>query len=116
MIEPGSLSLDLTEPPELPDEPTEADMDTWRERIDELDRAIVELFNQRAYCAHMIGRIKRSLDLPVYVPAREEEVIDNVVADNGGPLDDEAIRRLYERIIDETRALERRLNEELDRE
>lgn len=108
------MSLDLSEPPNVPENPSEEDMAVWRERIDELDRAIVELFNQRAYCAHMIGRIKRSLDLPVYVPAREEEVIDNVVDDNGGPLADEAVRRLYERIIDETRALERRLDEELD--
>lgn len=116
MMEPSSLSLDLSEPPQLPDDPNEEDMGIWRDRIDELDRAIVELFNQRAHCAHMIGRIKRLLDLPVYVPAREEQVIDNVVDDNAGPLDDEAVRRLYERIIDETRALERRLNEELDRE
>jgi chorismate mutase len=112
MFQNSELDFDRDHPPELPDEMTRGDMTIWRERIDALDEAIIELFNKRAFCAHMIGKIKRELDMPVYVPSREEEVIDNVVAANAGPLPDDAIRRLYERIIDETRSLERRLNQQ----
>lgn len=96
-----------TPSPALPDQPTQADLQPWRERIDALDRAIIHLLNERAVCANQIGRIKKKLDMPVYVPSREEEVLQNVVAANPGPLPDEAVRRLYERIIDETRSLER---------
>ncbi len=112
MLEKIDLDFDREHPPELPDEISTGDMDIWRERIDALDEAIIELFNQRAFCAHMIGKIKRELDMPVYVPTREEEVIEHVVSSNPGPLPDDAIRRLYERIIDETRSLERRLNQQ----
>ena len=55
----------------------------------------------------MIGAIKKRIGLPVYVPSREAEVIRNVVSANAGPLPDAAVRRLFERVIDETRSLER---------
>ncbi len=96
-------------PPETPEHPTEKDMAFWRERIDALDRIIVHLLNERAVCAAAIGGIKKKLGIPVYVPTREEEVIRNVTTHNPGPLSDQAVRRLYERIIDETRSLERHL-------
>lgn len=112
MFQNSDLDFDQDHPPELPEDITTDDMAIWRERIDALDEAIIELFNKRAFCAHMIGKIKRELEMPVYVPTREEEVLDNVVSSNGGPLPDDAIRRLYERIIDETRSLERRLNQQ----
>ena len=88
-------------------------MDPWRDRIDQIDTAVILLLNERANCATSIGKIKRKLKLPVYYPPREEQVLDNVMTKNPGPLKDNAVRRLYERIIDETRSLERRLyNEE----
>ncbi len=77
-----------------------------RQEIDAYDRRIVELLNKRAQCADDIGTIKRRLDLPVYVPSREEQVIAHVQTFNPGPLSAEAISRLYERIIDESRRLE----------
>ncbi|MEO1478369.1 MAG: chorismate mutase [Bacteroidota bacterium] len=83
----------------------------WRDRIDAIDTVVIYLLNQRAVCAAEIGDLKRQMGLPVYVPTREEEVLDNVMAANPGPLPDEAVRRLYERVIDETRSLERRLSE-----
>ncbi len=83
------------------------DIDGWRRRIDEIDRELVALLNERAVCAEAIGAIKRLAGLPIYMPVREKAVIANVVGHNSGPLPDEAIRRLYERIIDETRRLER---------
>ncbi len=78
-----------------------------RDKIDEVDQKIIKLLNQRAQYATQIGKIKRILNMPVYVPSREEEVIAHVQASNPGPLGAEAIRRLYERIIDESRRLER---------
>ncbi|WP_456425335.1 chorismate mutase [Rhodocaloribacter sp.] len=96
------------DPPAVPGEPTADDLGPWRERIDALDRAILHLLNERSRCANVIGHIKKQLGMPVYVPSREEEVLDNVFTANPGPLPSEAVRRLFERIIDETRALERR--------
>ena len=83
------------------------DLDGWRKRIDAVDLKLVELLNRRSQYALEIGKIKVERDLPVYTPSREVEVLHNVVTANGGPLDDKAIRRLFERIIDEARLLER---------
>src|SRR2546423_9437108 len=85
----------------------EKTMDDWRCRIDELDQQLVQLFNERAQCAIEIGHIKRRLGLDVYSPQREAQVIANVTSANGGPLDTEAIKRLFERVIDESRRIER---------
>lgn len=80
---------------------------TLRTRIDAIDRQLVSLLNERAACALAIGRLKEMAGLPIYQPAREAEVLHGVRASNGGPLDDDAIARLFERIIDEARRLER---------
>ncbi len=93
--------------PPIPEVPTKADLKPLRDRIDEIDRVILQLMNERSRCANVIGHIKKKLDLPVYAPRREEEVIENVLAANEGPLPDAAVRRLFERVIDETRSLER---------
>lgn len=92
-----------------PDPPSPEDLRPWRDRIDALDREILRLLNERLTCAHEIGRIKQRLALPVYVPAREEEVLQNVSRANTGPMDEASVRRLFERIIDETRSSERHL-------
>ena len=78
-----------------------------RQKIDALDEALVRLLNARAACALEIGRVKKHAGLPVYQPSREAEVLGHVQAINPGPLDDGAVRRLFERIIDEARRLER---------
>ena len=93
--------------PGIPARPSENDMTPWRQRIDVLDRIMLLVMNERVQCANAIGAIKKKMGLPVYVPEREAEVIRNVVADNKGPLSDAAVRRLFERVIDETRSLER---------
>ncbi len=78
-----------------------------RKRMDELDSKLVALLNERARCAGEIGELKQALGLEVYQPDREIEVFKHVRSQNGGPLDAEAITRLFERIIDEARRLER---------
>ena len=78
-----------------------------RQKIDALDEQLVRLLNARAACALEIGRVKKTAGLPVYQPSRETEVLRHVQSINPGPLDDAAVRRLFERIIDEARRLER---------
>ncbi len=75
--------------------------------MDELDSQLVTLLNERASCAKKIGRLKETVGLDVYQPDREIEVLKHVRARNDGPLDADAITRLFERIIDEARRLER---------
>jgi len=87
-------------------------LDALRNEIDRLDLLILELFNQRAEAAGKIGDIKKRMTLPVYEPKREEQVFRNVVENNGGPLSEGAVRRLFERIIDEMRMLQRERNKE----
>ena len=83
------------------------DLDGWRKRIDEIDQQLVKLLNERSQCAVELGHIKKRFSMPAWQPEREAEILRNVVKSNQGPLDDAAIRRLFERIIDEARALER---------
>ncbi len=84
-----------------------------RAQIDALDLRILELINRRTRIVEQIGRLKRQLNLPIYEPRREDEVYANVTAHNGGPLSAEAVRRVFERIIDEMRTVQRiRMEEE----
>lgn len=88
--------------------PTTAEkIDEWRRRIDEIDRKLVELLSERARCALEIGHLKRQASLPLYQPEREREILARAEAANPGPLPDTAIRRLFERILDEARSVER---------
>ena len=79
----------------------------FREEIDRLDSQLLSIFNRRASLALEIGRIKKILNLPVYDPSREKRILDRMKGDNPGPLDDGAVVRLFERVIDESRRLER---------
>ena len=79
----------------------------WRNEIDQIDEQLVRLLNERSKCAIELGRIKRELGLAIYSPDREKQVIQHVTSVNGGPLDAAAMRRLFERIIDESRSIER---------
>jgi chorismate mutase len=82
-------------------------IEDWRDEIDRLDEQLVKLLNARSQCAIELGRIKRELGLAIYSPDREREVITHVMGINPGPLDRDAVRRLFERIIDESRRIER---------
>jgi chorismate mutase len=84
------------------------DISDWRKKIDELDIEIVRLINQRAEAARAIGELKKTADLPVYEPKREQEVFDRVRVANCGPLPDSELLHVYERIIDVMRTLQRR--------
>ena len=79
----------------------------WRRRMDEIDKKLVELLNERSQCALEVGKLKQAAGMPIYQPSRENEVLSNAARNNQGPLSDAAIRRLFERIIDEARSAER---------
>lgn len=97
------LRAELEPPPDT----AQDELGAWRRRIDTIDRILLMLLNERSRSANEIGRIKKDLQLPVYVPKREEDVLRQVLQANEGPLPDTAVRRLFERVIDETRSLER---------
>jgi chorismate mutase len=79
----------------------------WRKRIDEIDAQLAELLCERSRCVIEIGKIKRRQNLTVYDPDREEEILSRVTRNNQGPLENDALKRLFERILDESRRVER---------
>jgi len=79
----------------------------WRRKIDAVDDRLLVLLNQRAKCSIEIGWIKRANNMEIYVPSREVQILKRVTNANEGPLNQESVRRLFERIIDESRSTER---------
>ncbi len=82
------------------------DIADLRKKIDEIDRKLVELINQRAQAAHEIGKLKRDIGMPIYEPDREQKVFSNVRAVNEGPLPDRDLLRIYERLMDIMRQIQ----------
>jgi len=80
---------------------------TCRKEIDEIDRGIVRLLNQRTKVVEQIGSIKREMSMAVYEPKREDEVYRNIADSNPGPIPNDSLKRVFERIIDEMRTLQR---------
>ncbi len=78
-----------------------------RDRIDAVDCRILDLLNERTSIVKEIGRIKKAAEMPVYEPKREDQVYRNIVENNHGPLSGDAVKRVFERIIDEMRKVQR---------
>jgi chorismate mutase len=91
-------------------------LEEFRVQVDEVDRRIVSLLNERTRVVEEIGRVKRDTRLPIYEPRREEQVLANISESNQGPLTAEAVRRIFERVIDEMRTVQRLRMEAVDRE
>jgi len=83
------------------------DIAEWRKKIDDLDRRLVELLNERAQCAHEIGKLKRNSAMPIYEPDREKVIFENINRQNAGPLSEVQLRQVYERLIDVMRQIQR---------
>lgn len=84
-----------------------ARLEEYRVLIDDVDRRIVALLNERTQVVEEIGRVKRASELPIYEPKREEQVFANITGSNCGPMSPDALRRIFERIIDEMRKIQR---------
>ncbi len=78
-----------------------------RREIDEIDRRLVALLNERSRVVERIGEVKKTMSMAVYEPKREDEVYANIERASEGPISKEAIRRIFERIMDEMRNLQR---------
>lgn len=83
------------------------DLTRCRVRIDDLDLRLLELLNQRTAVVEEIGRIKQELRMAIYEPKREDQVFANVLGHNRGPLPPDAVKRIFERIIDEMRNVQK---------
>jgi chorismate mutase-like protein len=88
-------------------EPTTDELSRYRAEIDALDLRLLEILNERTAVVHCIGRIKEELKMAVYEPKREDQVYANILAHNRGPLPPDAVKRIFERIIDEMRTIQR---------
>jgi chorismate mutase len=83
------------------------DIEDWRKKIDELDRRLVALLSARARAAVEIGKLKRDTSIPIYEPDRERMVFENVQQVNPGPLPGRELVRIYERIMDVMRNIQK---------
>ncbi|HEY6306466.1 MAG TPA: chorismate mutase [Candidatus Angelobacter sp.] len=83
------------------------DIGEWRKQIDALDCRLVELLNERARAAQEIGKLKRNTSMPIYEPQREATIFENVRTANRGPLPDNELQHVYERIIDVMRKIQK---------
>lgn len=84
-----------------------------RTEIDRIDAEMLALLHRRARLAMQVGEVKRAGGLPVYDPSREAEIlaratIETVARGAAGALDAAAVRRIFRRIIRETRNAELR--------
>ncbi|OGF73834.1 hypothetical protein A3J56_00435 [Candidatus Giovannonibacteria bacterium RIFCSPHIGHO2_02_FULL_46_20] len=50
-----------------------------RKQLDVIDRKLIALVGQRLKIVREIGALKKTLNLPVYQPRREKEILKNVV-------------------------------------
>lgn len=82
-------------------------LDQYRRNIDGIDLQLLALLNERTRVVEQIGATKQKYNLPVYEPKREDQVYRNVLENNSGPLPSDAVKRIFERIIDEMRTLQK---------
>lgn len=85
---------------------SELDIDNMRSEIDRVDAQILDLIVRRISLVRRIGEYKRERGLPVYDAERERLVIQRLTQAVPEELDPQVIRRVFERIIDESRGVE----------
>ena len=93
----------------MTDSSADEGLQVYREKIDALDRQIVDLLNERASVVVEVGKVKQKTGGPIYAPARESAVLARVLGANKGPLPDICIERIYRELMSGSFALERPL-------
>jgi len=84
------------------------DIDNWRKKVDEINLKILELLNERTEYVIKIGKLKKQSGIPLYSAERENKIFETLSKVNKGPLEDKNIRNIFERIIDESRNIQRK--------
>ena len=79
----------------------------YREEINQIDRGIVDLLNRRAKVVLLIKRMKEKHDMPLYDAKREEDLMNNIVSYNKGPLYNDNIVQIFESILRNVQILEK---------
>jgi chorismate mutase/prephenate dehydratase len=91
------------------DDDVEQRLAPLRERIDALDRRLVELLNERARVVIEIGNLKRGAKAPIYAPHREAAVLRHALHANAGPLPNRTIEGIFRELMSGSFALEQPL-------
>src|SRR6516165_331915 len=86
---------------------TAAQLKSLRHQIDKLDLQILKIVNERASLAAEIGKVKNDHGAEVFSPAREEEVLENVLQASRGPLDPNTVRAIFRELMSGSRALQK---------
>ncbi len=85
-----------------------ATIEDWRAEIDIVDDELLRLLNRRAQMAIEVGALKRREASPLCDPGREHQILLRARQANSGPLDDQAIAKIFQCIINESRRVEER--------
>ena len=86
-------------PPRMTAPGTDPIVQAARARISELDVELVALLNERLAVVRDLHGHKRARSYPMVDPAREQRLLDELVAANPGPLGDEALRELWSALL-----------------
>jgi chorismate mutase-like protein len=81
-------------------------IEKWRAEIDAIDDELLTLLNRRARVASEIGLVKKRRHAPLCDPDREREVLVRVCESSDGPLDEQAVKKIFKTIIDESRRIQ----------
>jgi chorismate mutase / prephenate dehydratase len=75
------------------------DISDWRKKIDAVDTAVLHLLNLRAEFALAVGKLKGEGGISLRTPERERQIVERMQSLNPGPLDGEAIEKIYSTIV-----------------
>ena len=85
---------------------TQNRIEDLRSRVDEVDRELIRILNERAFIVQEIVSIKAEAGKPLFDPRREEEILQKVAEQNQGPIYDTSMREIFELILHRIRDLE----------
>ena len=83
------------------------DLSDWRNEIDELDRQILALLNQRAECVLNLAPLKRQRHISILDSSREGEVLRKLREANDGPMPPEAVESIFRAVMAAMRELQK---------
>jgi chorismate mutase len=86
------------------------DIEHWRREIDDIDFELLRLLNMRARLALKVGALKQAANIPFCDPEREQTILQRLQEINSGPLDERAVRKVFRRIIRESRRVQSRVS------